>query len=60
MIYNHITDNSIMVLIHPDHHKCIEYDNFFDYKKMIEFLKKWEKSALRPFDHKSIKMHNYY
>ena len=53
-------ENSELVVIHSDHHRCYFYNEIFDHKKILKFLKSKEKAALRPFDQESIKMHNYY
>jgi hypothetical protein len=53
-------EDSIIVVIHPDHHRCYFYSGYIDHKKMISFLKAKEKSMIRLFDEKSIEMSNYY
>ncbi len=53
-------DHSELVFIQPDHHRCYFFNEYFDHKKIIKFLKDREKSMLRLFDSQSLSMARYY
>lgn len=57
---DHEGEHSELVLIQPDHHRCYFYNQYFDHKKIIKFLKEKEKSMLKLFDSSSLSMARFY